>query len=177
MFIVWAKVPISAHGRAAGQMFIGIFSILFGLVFCMGAVVLVYLKVNGFLGQRPSNTTEGQMIDGVRENTQTVTGYIREAIRKYQEELEQGPEGGNLSSSEKLAKKLLTRVFGYLFLFIGFVFLVYTIIGIELMLVWNEITDINSIASIGQLVPFIAGLIPLCEVILDLLGSKYSESF
>lgn len=40
----------------------------------------------------------------------------------------------------------------------------YSIISVELMLYWNGITDVYSIRSVGQLIPFVIGLAGLLKV-------------
>ncbi|KAF8855529.1 hypothetical protein BDZ45DRAFT_793307 [Acephala macrosclerotiorum] len=57
--------------------------------------------------------------------------------------------------------------------FCSFAFIVYTINAIELMLAWNEVTDINQVDSIGQLFPLIVGVV----ILIDLLMNSIPEGF
>ena len=47
--------------------------------------------------------------------------------------------------------------------YLGTAALVYSILGIELTLYWNSVTDINTIDTSGQLIPFVIGLLGLAK--------------
>lgn len=47
-------------------------------------------------------------------------------------------------------------------------YLVFSVLGIELTLVWNHISGIYTVGSIGQLIPFVIGLGGLIQVCYDI---------
>lgn len=65
-----------------------------------------------------------------------------------------------------LTNPLISNLLRYFDALMGFACLVYTINAIELMLVWNEITDTNHVDSIGQLFPLVVGAFTLVELLL-----------
>lgn len=50
--------------------------------------------------------------------------------------------------------------------------LLYSLIGIELMLKWNGVTGVYTMRSVGQLIPFVIGLAGLLKVIYDAAREK-----
>jgi hypothetical protein len=48
----------------------------------------------------------------------------------------------------------------------------YTVLAIELMLHWNKIVDVYTIRSVGQLIPFVIGLVGFLKLFFEL---KYRE--
>lgn len=56
----------------------------------------------------------------------------------------------------------------YLIYFTNIACVVFTIISVELTLIWNNITDIYTVKSTGQLIPFIIGLVGFVRIIHEL---------
>lgn len=54
--------------------------------------------------------------------------------------------------------------------------LIWTIVSIELTLVWNKIDDVHSIASTGQLIPFVTGITGILRVIWVYVGQRFEKS-
>jgi hypothetical protein len=54
--------------------------------------------------------------------------------------------------------------------------LIWTIVSIELTLVWNKIDDVHSIASTGQLIPFVTGITGILRVIWVYIGQRIEKS-
>lgn len=50
--------------------------------------------------------------------------------------------------------------------------LTYSILAVELTLKWNDITDVNTIKSTGQLIPFVIGVAGLAKVLYDVYTEK-----
>ncbi|KAF8854981.1 hypothetical protein BDZ45DRAFT_24228 [Acephala macrosclerotiorum] len=173
MFIIWVKVPISAHGRGTGQMFISAFSIIFSVLWFMAIVSNFYISI----GNRPSTRTEGEMGqlgDEAGANTEKSVDNKTEEVQSPDEPHpgEQGPSRPSKRRSNKGWNKV-NDVARYGAPFAGFACLVYTINAIELMLVWNEITDTNHIDSIGQLFPLVVGAFTLVELLLKNLPDRW----
>jgi threonine/homoserine efflux transporter RhtA len=54
--------------------------------------------------------------------------------------------------------------------------LIWTIISIELTLIWNNIDDVHSISSTGQLIPFVTGVAGILKVFYVWMGQRIGES-
>jgi len=52
---------------------------------------------------------------------------------------------------------------------VGFAVFVHSVVGIELTLYWNGISDVYTISSIGQLIPFIIAVVELARFIFQLI--------
>lgn len=50
--------------------------------------------------------------------------------------------------------------------------LIYSTVAIELTLIWNGITDIYTVASTGMIIPFIAGICLLLNILYTLCKEK-----
>lgn len=53
---------------------------------------------------------------------------------------------------------------------------VYSVLGIELTLAWNRISDVYTIRSIGQLIPFVIGLSVLLQSIYERIKERTPEN-
>jgi len=118
--------------------------------------------------ERKGNLKMGSSKPGVQENS---TGMVEEEehyngrLRPWINLIEKAWKTAHESTITSILQQL--SIFWFIPLF-NLAFIIWSIISIELTLKWNRIDGVYELASVGQLIPFIIGIVGFVKLLRDI---------
>jgi hypothetical protein len=105
--------------------------------------------------------------DGSPEHQPPGNSQTETAIEDINLKDSTNPNASKVSNAETLTT-MPERLSWSVFPIINLACVIWSIIGIELVIKWNKITDVHTIQSVGQLIPFVIGIVALLKLLRDL---------
>jgi len=93
--------------------------------------------------------------------------WLDRIIRKHEQEASVAADRSRVSARKRSARSQQDIFSSIVAPTANIVSLIYSVIGIEMTLHWNHVTGVYSINSVGQLIPFVIGLVGFIKVVYE----------